>query len=122
MYKEIVQYTEKDKAMIKAFRELQKQAKETYDMWDARFNEIATAWREHRNENMEELGGQDSQEFELTDRYYSSLWTMRENLSSSCRILSSDGFEPYLRNIKPIEELRKQEAERLAELAKKKNS
>lgn len=119
--KEIVQFKESDKEMIEAFQNLKKDAKRVFDMWDARFNEIATAWREHRNELIEELGGTQSEEWDLTDMFYSSLWSMRDALQSPCRILSSDdsNYEYFLKNIKPVEELREQEIKRKQELKNK---
>lgn len=120
--KEIVQFKESDKEMIEALQNLRKEAKRVFDMWDTRFNEIATAWREHRNEIIDELGGTNSEEFDLTDMFYSSLWSMRDGLQSPCNILSRDvsNYDYYLKNIKPIEELRKQEAERIMVLENKK--
>ena len=119
--KEIVQFKESDKEMIEAFLNLKKEAKRVFDMWDARFNEIATAWREHRNQLIEELGGSDSEEFDLTDMFYSNLWSMRNGLRSPCNVLSSDGsnYEYYLKYVKPIAELREQEAKRKEEIREK---
>ena len=116
--KEIVQFRESDREMIEAFYNLKKEAKRVFDMWDARFNEIATAWREHRAQIIEELGGSDSEEFDLTDMFYSSLWSMRDALQSPCNVLSSDGsnYEYYLKYVKPIAELREQEAKRKEEI------
>ena len=121
--KEIVQFKESDKEMIEAFQNLKKDAKRVFEMWDTRFNEIATAWREHRNQLIEELGGTQSEEWDLTDMFYSSLWSMRDALQSPCRILSSDvsNYEYFLKNIKPVEELREQENKRKQELKNKKN-
>ncbi len=121
--KEIVQFKESDKEMIEAFLNLKKDAKRVFEMWDARFNEIATAWREHRNELIEELGGTQSEEWDLTDMFYSSLWSMRDALQSPCNILSGDAsnYEYFLKNIKPVEELREQENKRKQELKNKKN-
>jgi hypothetical protein len=121
--KEIVQFRESDKEMIEAFQNLKKDAKRVFEMWDTRFNEIATAWREHRNQLIEELGGTQSEEWDLTDMFYSSLWSMRDALQSPCRILSSDvsNYEYFLKNIKPVEELREQENKRKQELKNKKN-
>lgn len=121
--KEIVQFKESDKEMIEAFQNLKKDAKRVFEMWDTRFNEIATAWREHRKELIEELGGTQSEEWDLTDMFYSSLWSMRNALQNPCRILSSDvsNYENFLRNIKPVEELREQENKRKQELKNKKN-
>ena len=119
--KEIVQFRESDKEMIEAFQNLKKEAKRVFDMWDARFNEIATAWREHRNQLIEELGGSDSEEFDLTDMFYSNLWSMRNALQSPCNVLSSDGsnYEYHLKYVKPIAELREQEAKRKEEIREK---
>ena len=116
--KEIVQFKESDKEMIEAFYNLKKEAKRVFDMWDARFNEIATAWREHRKQLIEELGGTQSEEWDLTDMFYSSLWSMRNGLQSPCNVLSSDtsNYDYYLKNIKPIAELREQEAKCKEEL------
>ena len=121
--KEIVQFKESDKEMIEAFQNLKKDAKRVFEMWDTRFNEIATAWREHRNELIEELGGTQSEEWDLTDMFYSSLWSMRDALQSPCNILSSDvsNYEYFLKKIKPVEELREQENKRKQELKNKKN-
>lgn len=117
--KEIVQFKESDKEMIEAFLNLKKDAKRVFEMWDTRFNEIATAWREHRNQLIEELGGTQSEEWDLTDMFYSSLWSMRNGLQSPCNILSSDASN-YLKYIKPIDKLREQEAERKKEIREKK--
>ena len=119
--KEIVQFRESDKEMIEAFQNLKKEAKRVFDMWDARFNEIATAWREHRNQLIEELGGSDSEEFDLTDMFYSNLWSMRDALRSPCKVLSDDSgnYAYYLKYIKPIAELREQEAKRKEEIREK---
>ena len=121
--KEIVQFKESDKEMIEAFQNLKKDAKRVFEMWDTRFNEIATAWREHRNQLIEELGGTQSEEWDLTDMFYSSLWSMRDALQSPCRILSSDvsNYEYFLKNIKSVEELREQENKRKQELKNKNN-
>ena len=121
--KEIVQFKESDKEMIEAFQNLKKDAKRVFEMWDTRFNEIATAWREHRNELIEELGGTQSEEWDLTDMFYSSLCSMRDALQSPCNILSSDvsNYEYFLKKIKPVEELREQENKRKQELKNKKN-
>ena len=119
--KEIIQFKESDKEMIEAFLNLKKEAKRVFEMWDGRFNEIATAWREHRNELIEELGGTQSEEWDLTDMFYSSLWSMRDALQSPCRILYSDAsnYNYFLKNIKPIDELKEQEAERKEEIREK---
>ena len=119
--KEIVQFRESDREMIEAFYNLKKDAKRVFDMWDARFNEIATAWREHRAQIIEELGGTQSEEWDLTDMFYSSLWSMRDALQSPCKILSSDisNYNCFLKNIKPIAELREQEAKRKEEIREK---
>ena len=119
--KEIVQFRESDKEMIEAFYNLKKDAKRVFEMWDARFNEIATAWREHRAQIIEELGGSDSEEFDLSDMFYSNLWSMRNGLQSPCNVLSRDGsnYEYYLKYIKPIDELREQEAKRKEEFREK---
>ena len=119
--KEIVQFRESDREMIEAFYNLKKDAKRVFDMWDARFNEIATAWREHRPQIIEELGGTQSEEWDLTDMFYSSLWSMRNALQSPCKILSSDisNYNCFLQNIKPIAELREQEAKRKEEIREK---
>lgn len=119
--KEIVQFRESDKEMIEAFYNLKKDAKRVFEMWDARFNEIATAWRERRNQLIEELGGTQSEEWDLTDMFYSSLWSMRDALQSPCNILSSDvsNYDYFLKNIKPIAELREQEAKRKEEIREK---
>lgn len=119
--KEIVQFRESDKEMIEAFYNLKKDAKRVFEMWDARFNEIATAWREHRNQLIEELGGTQSEEWDLTDMFYSSLWSMRDALQSPCNILSSDvsNYDYFLKDIKPIDELREQEAKRKEEIKEK---
>lgn len=100
--------------MIEAFQNLRKEAKRVFDMWDARFNEIATTWREHRTQLIEELGGTESEEWDLTDMFYSSLWSMRDGLASPCNILSSDAsnYEYFLKNIKPINELMEQAHEK----------
>ena len=121
--KEIVQFKESDKEMIEAFQNLKKDAKRVFEMWDTRFNEIATAWREHRNQLIEELGGTQSEEWDLTDMFYSSLWSMRDALQSPCRILSSDvsNYEYFLKNIKSVEELREQENKRKQEHKNKNN-
>ena len=121
--KEIVQFRETDKEMIEAFQNLRKEAKRVFEMWDTRFNEIATAWREHRNQLIEELGGTQSEEWDLTDMFYSSLWSMRNGLQSPCNILSSDvsNYDYFLKNIKPIDELREQEAKRKQQIKEKKN-
>lgn len=119
--KEIVQFRESDREMIEAFYNLKKEAKRVFDMWDARFNEIATAWREHRAQIIEELGGSDTEEFDLTDMFYSNLWSMRNGLQSPCNILSKDGsnYEYHLKYVKPIDELREQEAKRKEEISEK---
>jgi hypothetical protein len=119
--KEIVQFKESDREMIEAFYNLKKEAKRVFDMWDGRFNEIATAWREHRAQIIEELGGSDSEEFDLTDMFYSNLWSMRNGLQSPCNILSSDdsNYDYFLKYIKPIDKLREQEAERKEEIREK---
>lgn len=119
--KEIVQFKESDREMIEAFYNLKKEAKRVFEMWDARFNEIATAWREHRAQIIEELGGSNSEEFDLTDMFYSNLWSMRNGLRSPCNVLSSDGsnYEYYLKYIKPIAELMEQEAKRKEEIREK---
>ena len=119
--KEIVQFKESDKEMIEAFYNLKKEAKRVFDMWDVRFNEIATAWREHRAQIIEELGGSDSEEFDLTDMFYSNLWSMRNGLQSPCNVLyDSSNYEYYLKYVKPIDELREQEAKRKEEIREKK--
>lgn len=119
--KEIVQFRESDKEMIEAFYNLKKDAKRVFEMWDTRFNEIATAWREHRAQIIEELGGSDSEEFDLSDMFYSNLWSMCNGLQSPCNVLSRDGsnYEYYLKYIKPIDELREQEAKRKEEIREK---
>lgn len=119
--KEIVQFRESDREMIEAFYNLKKEAKRVFDMWDARFNEIATALREHRAQIIEELGGSDTEEFDLTDKFYSSIWSMRNGLQSPCNILSKDGsnYEYHLKYVKPIDELREQEAKRKEEIREK---
>lgn len=119
--KEIVQFKESDKEMIEAFQNLKKDAKRVFEMWDDRFNEIATAWRKHRNQLIEELGGTQSEEWDLTDMFYSSLWSMRNGLQNPCNILSSDAsnYDYFLKYIKPIDELREQEAERKKEIREK---
>ena len=118
--KEIVQFKESDKELIEAFLNLRKEAKRVFDMWDSRFNEIATAWREHRNQLIEELGGTQSEEWDLTDMFYSSLWSMRNDLQSPCNVLSSDvsNYDYFLKNIKPIDELREQNAKRIEKFKK----
>lgn len=118
--KEIVQFKESDKELIEAFLNLRKEAKRVFDMWDARFNEIATAWREHRAQIIYELGGSDSEEFDLTDMFYSHLWSMRNNLQSPCNVLSRDGsnYEYHLKYLKPIDELKEQEAKRIEKFKK----
>lgn len=122
--KEIVQFKESDKEMIEAFQNLKKDAKRVFEMWDARFNEIVTAWREHRKQLIEELGGTQSEEWILTDMFYSNLWSMCNALKGPCNILYSDAsnYDYFLKYIKPIDELREQEAERKKEIREKKQN
>lgn len=119
--KEIVQFKESDKEMIEALQNLKKEAKRVFDMWESRFNEMATAWREHRDEIIEELGGPDSEEFDLTDMFFVNVIAMRNALSSPCNVLSGDyaNHNYHLKYIKPIEELRQQEVERIKNIKKK---
>lgn len=118
--KEIVQFKESDKELIEAFINLRKEAKRVFEMWDTRFNEIATAWREHRNQLIEELGGTQSEEWDLTDMFYSSLWSMRNGIQSPCNTLSNNvsNYDYFLKNIKPIDELREQHAKHIEKFKK----
>ena len=118
--KELVQFKESDKDLIEAFLNLRKNAKQVFDMWNSRFNEIASAWREYRQQIIDELGGSDSEEFDLTDIFYSSIWSMRNGLQSPCNILSSDvsNYDYFLKYIKPIDKLREQKAKRIEKFKK----
>jgi hypothetical protein len=124
--KENVMFQEKDAEMLEAFRKLIVDFRSVADMYEERFQEMATCWREHRQELLSELdnekedeGGQT--EFDYVDQLYSTTWSLRDFFKGKPRILQNT-FENALPYLADVETLRKRNLERIAKLKEKQNN
>lgn len=123
--KEIIMFQQKDAEMLEAFRKLIVDFRSVADMYEERFQEMATCWREHRQELLSELDTEKEDEgrqteFDYVDQLYSATWSLRNFFKGKPDILQN-AFENALPYLADVETLRKRNLERIAKLKEKQN-
>ena len=118
--KEKIMFQEKDAEMLEAFRKLIVDFRSVADMYEERFQEMATCWREHRRELLSELDKENEDEggcseFDYVDKFYATMWDLRDFFKGKPEILlrTLEEAEPYLAD---VETLRKRNLEQIAKL------
>jgi hypothetical protein len=123
--KEKVMFQKRDAQMLEAFRNLITYFSAVANMYEERFQEMATCWREHRQELLSELDTEKEDEgrqteFDYVDQFYSAIWDLYEFFKGKPNILQNV-FENALPYLADVETLRKRNLERIAKLKEKQN-
>jgi hypothetical protein len=123
--KEKVMFQKRDAQMLEAFRNLITYFSAVADMYEERFQEMATCWREHRKELLSELDKENEDEgkqteYDYVDQFYSAIWDLYEFFKGKPNILQNV-FENALPYLADVETLRKRNLERIAKLKEKQN-
>jgi hypothetical protein len=123
--KEKVMFQKRDAQMLEAFRNLITYFSAVANMYEERFQEMATCWREHRQELLSELDKENEDEgkqteFDYVDQFYSAIWDLYEFFKGKPNILQNV-FENALPYLADVETLRKRNLERIAKLKEKQN-
>jgi hypothetical protein len=123
--KEKVMFQKRDAQMLEAFRNLITYFSAVADMYEERFQEMATCWREHRQELLSELDKENEDEgkqteYDYVDQFYSAIWDLYEFFKGKPNILQNV-FENALPYLADVETLRKRNLERIAKLKEKQN-
>lgn len=113
-------FQKRDAQMLEAFRNLITYFRAVADMYEERFQEMATCWREHRQELLSELDTEKEDEgrqteFDYVDQLYSATWCLRDFFKGKADILQNT-FENALPYLADVETLRKRNLKRIAKL------
>lgn len=123
--KERVMFQQKDAEMLEAFRKLIVDFRSVSDMFIKRFLEMATCWREHRQEILSELDKENEDEgkqteYDYVDQFYSAIWDLYEFFPGKADIMQRL-YDEKCKYIADVETLRKRNLERIAKLKEKQN-
>ena len=123
--KEKIMFQQKDAEMMEAFRNLIVEFRSVSDMFIERFQEMATCWREHRQELLSELDKENEDEgkqteYDYVDQFYSAMWDLYEFFHGKADIMQRL-YDEKCKYIADVETLRKRNLERIAKLKEKQN-
>ncbi len=112
--------------MMEAFRKLIVEFRSVAQMFDERFHEMATCWREHRQEILAELNAEHEDEGKETERdyvdwFYGAMWDLYEFFPGKADIMQRL-YDEKSKYIADVETLRKRNLERIAKLKDKQNN
>jgi hypothetical protein len=123
--KEKVMFQKRDAQMLEAFRNLITYFSAVANMYEERFQEMATCWREHRQEILSELDKENEDEgkqteYDYVDQFYSAMWDLYEFFPGKADIMQRL-YDEKCKYIADVETLRKRNLERIAKLKEKQN-
>lgn len=121
--KENVMFQKRDAQMLEAFRNLITYFSAVADMYEERFQEMATCWSKYRKKILSELDEENEDEcgcseFDYVDKFYGAIWDLRDFFQGKPDILQN-AFENALPYLADVETLRKRNLERIAKLKEK---